>query len=80
MQDDDLFAGSILENIVFFSTHFDSDHARACAMLASVHNDIENMPMRYNTQIGDMGAALSGGQKQRILLARALYKRPAILF
>jgi ATP-binding cassette subfamily B protein RaxB len=36
--------------------------------------------MGYNTLIGDMGAALSGGQKQRILLARALYKKPSILF
>ena len=38
------------------------------------------MPMGFNTLIGDMGAALSGGQKQRILLARALYKRPRLLF
>jgi ATP-binding cassette subfamily B protein RaxB len=37
------------------------------------------MPMGYATLVGDMGTALSGGQKQRILLARALYKRPAIL-
>jgi ATP-binding cassette subfamily B protein RaxB len=38
------------------------------------------MPMGYNTLVGDMGTVLSGGQKQRVLLARALYKRPRILF
>lgn len=38
------------------------------------------MPMRFNTLVGDMGTVLSGGQKQRILLARAMYKRPRVLF
>ncbi len=49
-------------------------------MSASVHDDVMRMPMGYQTLIGDMGAALSGGQKQRVILARALYKRPSILF
>ena len=38
------------------------------------------MPMTYNSLVGDMGSSLSGGQKQRVLLARALYRRPRILF
>ena len=48
--------------------------------MAGVHDDILTMPMAYNSLIGDMGSSLSGGQKQRIILARALYRRPKILF
>ncbi len=80
MQDDQLFAGSIGDNISFFDPAPDQSAIEHFAMLAAVHDDIAAMPMSYNTLIGDMGAALSGGQKQRILLARALYKQPRILF
>ena len=38
------------------------------------------MPMQFNTIIGSLGMALSGGQRSRVLLARALYRRPQILF
>jgi len=48
--------------------------------MACVHDEIEAMPMAYLSLIGDMGSSISGGQKQRLLLARALYKRPQILF
>jgi len=79
MQDEPLFSGSIADNIAFFAGDIDTDWVEQCARLASVHDEIMAMPMRYQTLIGDMGTALSGGQKQRLLLARALYKRPKVL-
>lgn len=80
MQDDALFAGSIADNIAFFDQQVDLAWVEECARKAAVYEEVAAMPMGFNTLIGDMGAALSGGQKQRILLARALYKRPKILF
>jgi ATP-binding cassette subfamily B protein RaxB len=79
MQDEPLFSGSIADNISFFDGQADRARIEQCARVAAVHEEIETMPMGYDTLIGDMGAALSGGQKQRILLARALYKQPAVL-
>jgi ATP-binding cassette, subfamily B, bacterial CvaB/MchF/RaxB len=79
MQDDQLFAGSIADNICFFSDRPNQERIEASAKLAAVHTDIVAMPMGYGTLIGDMGTVLSGGQKQRVLVARALYRRPGIL-
>jgi ATP-binding cassette, subfamily B, bacterial CvaB/MchF/RaxB len=79
MQDDQLFAGSIADNIGFFSEEPDFARIECCARLAAVHDDIIAMSMGYHTLIGDMGTVLSGGQKQRVLIARALYHRPSIL-
>ncbi|MBV8660297.1 MAG: peptidase domain-containing ABC transporter [Burkholderiales bacterium] len=79
MQEDQLFAGSIADNIAFFDPQADMARIEDCARLAAIHDEITSMPMRYNTLIGDMGTTLSGGQKQRIFLARALYKQPRIL-
>lgn len=80
MQDEPLFAGSIADNISFFDSRPEMDWIAECARHAAVHDEIAALPMGYHTLIGDMGATLSGGQKQRVLLARALYKRPKILF
>ncbi len=79
MQDDQLFAGSIADNISFFSAYPDPRRIEECARLAAVHEDIAAMPMGYHTLIGDMGTVLSGGQKQRVLIARALHHQPVIL-
>ncbi|EMU3914099.1 ATP-binding cassette domain-containing protein, partial [Neisseria gonorrhoeae] len=79
-QDDVLFAGSIGENISFFDESPNMELIEQCAKMAQIHDDILKMPMGYETLIGDMGNILSGGQKQRVILARALYKRPKILF
>ena len=80
MQDDQLFAGSIAENICFFDASPDFEKIIASARHAAIYDDIMRMPMQFNTLVGDMGAVLSGGQKQRVLLARALYRQPTILF
>lgn len=79
-QSDSLFSGSIAENITFFEPDYDQKDLRRCCALASIHDDIHKMPLRYETLVGDMGSNLSGGQKQRVLLARALYNQPRILF
>lgn len=79
MQDDALLAGSIEENISLFDERPDAERIRWAAETASIHTEIEAMPMGYRSLVGDMGAALSGGQQQRVMLARALYRRPRIL-
>jgi ATP-binding cassette subfamily B protein RaxB len=80
MQDDHLFVGTIEDNISFFDPQHDPDRVRDCARLAMIDADIGAMPMGYNTIVGSLGVALSGGQRSRVLLARALYRRPQILF
>ena len=80
MQDDRLFSGSISENICGFAEEMDEEWMVECARASHIHDVIMNMPMGYETLIGELGEGLSGGQKQRIFIARALYRKPGILF
>ncbi len=80
MQEDTLFQGSIAENIAQFSERLDMEKVRQAARLAIIDDVVQQMPMGYESQVGDLGAALSAGQKQRLILARAIYREPSLLF
>lgn len=74
-----IFNGSILENLTLGGNHMISQEDILKAYeLAEIRQDIERMPMGYQTQLSD-GAGLSGGQKQRIALARALLTKFPVL-
>lgn len=79
MQRDALLSGSIADNISFFDQNVDIERVQSAAHQASIHDEIEQLPMKYDTLIGHMGSSLSGGQQQRLLLARALYAQPDFL-
>lgn len=79
LQNDQLFAGSVLDNIAGFMPSPNLERIEQVARQAAIHDEILRMPMGYETLVGDMGSVLSGGQLQRIVLARALYREPRIL-
>lgn len=80
MQEDQLLAGDLAQNIACFDSKIDMERVANCASMACISEDIQRFSMGYQTLVGDMGASLSGGQKQRLIIARALYRQPKILF
>jgi ATP-binding cassette subfamily B protein len=74
-----LFSDTIAANIGYSDGCGDMKAVMEAAEAAQVACDIEEFPMKYDTVLGERGITLSGGQKQRISLARALYRKPAIL-
>lgn len=79
LQDAQLMAGSIKKNISL-SNHPDMEKLREAAANAAVLEDIEQMPMKFETIVSSESAMVSGGQKQRIVIARALMNKPKVLF
>ena len=67
------------DNLMMANPHANFEQVIHACKMAEIHNDIEQLPQGYQTEIGERGVGLSGGQKQRIAIARALIKRPKIL-
>lgn len=80
MQDGFIFSESIASNIASCDTEIDKTKLANAAKTANIHGFIMELPLKYNTIIGNEGQNLSQGQKQRILIARAVYKDPDFLF
>ena len=78
-QDDMLFEGTIAENIAFLQEKTDHERVKDVCKQTQIYDEIQQMPMGFNTLIGSMGTGLSGGQLQRIILARAIYRNPGVL-
>ena len=80
MQDGQLVEGTIRDNIIFNDPKLTDDDAWEAARMAALDNDIRQMPLGMDTPISVDGKGVSGGQRQRILIARALVRKPKVLF
>ncbi|SMC90980.1 peptidase domain-containing ABC transporter [Moheibacter sediminis] len=80
MQDGFIFNDSIAQNIAIGDDQINKIKLEKALKIANIEDFIENLPLGYNTKIGNEGIGMSGGQKQRLMIARAVYKNPNILF
>jgi len=80
MQDGYIFSDTIAKNIALGESDIKPDQLLYAARMACIDDFIDQLPLGYNTRIGQEGLTLSGGEEQRILIARAIYKNPHFLF
>ncbi|XVF11071.1 hypothetical protein REPUB_Repub07fG0237900 [Reevesia pubescens] len=78
-QEPALFATTIRENIMYGKDDATLDEITRAAKLSEAIAFINNLPDRFETQVGERGIQLSGGQKQRIAISRAIVKNPSVL-
>jgi ATP-binding cassette, subfamily B, multidrug efflux pump len=78
-QDVFLFSDTVRNNIFFGKADATETELERYARIASVHDDILQLPKKYDTVVGERGVMLSGGQKQRISIARSLIKQPELV-
>lgn len=74
-----LFAASIRENISYGRPKAEMNEIIECTKLAQIHDFIKELPLGYETPVGERGVSLSGGQKQRLAMARLLLTNPKLL-
>ena len=80
LQDGQLVEGTIRDNIIFNDPKLTDEDAWEAARMAALDDDIRQMPHGMDTPISVDGKGVSGGQRQRILIARALVRKPKVLF
>jgi ABC-type bacteriocin/lantibiotic exporter with double-glycine peptidase domain len=79
MQETFLFSGSIRDNITLSDPGLPMNAVVEAAQMSQIGEEIEAMPMGYETLVAENGSGLSGGQRQRIAIARALVRKPSVL-